>query len=285
MADKTEMIITPRDPEFGLPLPIAPVPGMAIDNAVDALNDHHAWHPKNDERLMQPPQNPWTPSQADVDTMNPTARVPTSGGWALRNSRLQRVNRRLHNYRELAYHQFYSGPELPVDEDEQFRLVVLACAGLVPRQGIDLSTGQPQVITMSDEQMTLLQEPLNAQAFGYRNFRFIHEPVQRFLRNYILRRELGHVSQILIEEFLDRNTSNERRAYLGHLLLAKQIEVATNILDPQFQTAQNAGLLDPRIRTNPRGFIKKRLIGSRSRQEGDLFPKLAALLRVNVRAA
>lgn len=254
-------LVTPTDPEFGLPLLIAP----NLDKTPDRENWHHDFHPSNDPRLAHSIQN--------------------LGGWALRNCRLQLVDEDYHNFGPAAYHEHYLGPPIPDDEREQFRLVVLACAGLIPRQGMDFSSGNPQIVDLNDEQLKALRTEKPNQRFGYSQIRFIHDPVWQFLTDFTMRQTLSDVQPSLIEEFLDRATRHERRMYLGHLLLSKQVDIATDSVTGQYDQAKRAGMLDPRVQYGPRDFIKHRILGRRIRQEAVLFPRLASRLKAELGAA
>ena len=277
MADKPAKIITPRDPEFGLPLPIAPNVRKAPDNTPDAINSHHTWHPSTDERLLAPAH--WKSSS--YDPQHPTR---TLGGWALRNSRLQEVDRNYHNFGLNAYHEYYLGPEIPEDEDEQFQLVVLACAGLIPREGLDMTGDEPKTVILTTAQRMVLSRP-GKDKYGYQNMRFVHDPVQRFLSDYVLRRQLAHISQLMIEEFLDPRISEKRRRQLGHQLLSKQVEVATEAVRPLYEEAQADQILDPRVPHDPQEFVKWNLLGRKQRQDEELIPRLENELRVQTGAA
>lgn len=106
---------TPADEISGLPLPIWP--NSEISSGQTGWDQHHHFHPKNDELLKN-----------DSGNSNP-------GGSFLRHSRLQFVPRNLHN----VYHKIYKGPELNVDEQERYLKGILSLAGYLPKQAIDVT--------------------------------------------------------------------------------------------------------------------------------------------------
>lgn len=130
---------TPIDELSGLPLPIAPHDVLPTNNP-DIANWHHHWHPSTDTRLLTP------------------------GGLAIRHSRVQLVEANHHNMGDrhrgkLTYHDYYVGPPLPINENDEFAKCVLACAGYIPYEAIDLSSGEPKRVTMTQRQMDILRMP------------------------------------------------------------------------------------------------------------------------------
>ena len=125
---------TPMCEATGLPLPI--VGGDIRLNSFKNIdsNWHHSFHKQRRPELL------------------------TMAGLALRNSRIQLVNRGLH----IVYHQiFEDGPDLSdLDDDKAFRLSVLAAAGVVPRQAVELnSDGTYKIINLDDRQHASLSDP------------------------------------------------------------------------------------------------------------------------------
>lgn len=124
-------LLTPTDELTGMPLSMAPPLIQLPRSNPDVANWHHLWHPHSAPELQ------------------------SLGGQALRNSRVQLVPIHDHNMGGDTYHTAYAGPPLPVadDTDKQFGLCVLACAGYVPNEVIDLrAAGGPATRLMTDEE-------------------------------------------------------------------------------------------------------------------------------------
>ncbi|HET8708765.1 MAG TPA: hypothetical protein VFL85_00635 [Candidatus Saccharimonadales bacterium] len=242
----------------GLPLSIAPVEGVQISTRSDKSNWHHHFHPSTSPVL-----------------------VNTIGGRALRNSRVQRVDRNFHNYSPTAYHCFFKGPDIPEEEDEQFRMVVLACAGYIPEDGVDLSSGEPRRVRLSELQLQQLRQPGTGDekqaTYGYRDLRYSYDSVREFFSHYALTRRLDHMDPSKIDEFLHTKDEQQKR-YLGHLLLAKKVEVAAEPMREAYKQIRAAGMLHPLMPPAPKTLVRYKLGRDADREK--LFPRLEMQLSV-----
>jgi hypothetical protein len=259
-------LITPVDEISGLPLPILPGEAILPINQPDIADWHHHFHPKEHPILK------------------------TTGGLALRNCRVQLVHRNFHNESPTRYHKFYDGPELPEEESEQFKLVVLACAGFLPEEAIDLRSGEPKVVHMDKKQDAQIRSVLRpaksvssvdptdstrSKIFQYRHVRYGYEPIRDFIAAYALEHDISHVNESLVDEFL-YTRDQERKRFLGHFLLAQKVEVTAEEVRSRYDTARNAGLLHPLMPPTPTTLLKHKLGTPHSREA--LFPRLAAQL-------
>ncbi|MDB5184343.1 MAG: hypothetical protein JWN38_151 [Candidatus Saccharibacteria bacterium] len=132
-------LIAPQDELSGLPLPLL-IHERLPDDDPRYANMHHAHHPSTAPELQ------------------------SLGGKALRNSRVQLVRASEHNIGDkskgkLTYHDFYKASQLTDDEDEQYIRCLFACAGYIPERAIDLSSGEPELVTMSHAQRELMRLP------------------------------------------------------------------------------------------------------------------------------
>lgn len=261
-------LVTPVDEFSGIPLPILPTKNPLPLNRPEIADWHHPFHPKEHPLLKTP------------------------GGLALRNCRVQLVHRNFHNESATRYHRFFEGPPIPEAEEEQFRIVILASAGYIPQQAINTRSGEPEVVNLNNNLSRQLRQTMRRavpgdeaqhdpsaknQVFHYRNLRYGYDDVRKFLAQHTLEQPLPHLKESLIDEFL--NTANdERRLYLGHLLLAKKVEVAAERVDEIYRQASRAHTLHPLMPSSPATFIKHKL-GTPETRKG-LFPRLAAQLAV-----
>ncbi|GAC1387837.1 MAG: hypothetical protein NVS1B7_2430 [Candidatus Saccharimonadales bacterium] len=280
---------TPVD-SVGMPLPIAPLSEVLPVGQPEQANWHHHFHPSTDERLA------------------------TIGGAALRNSRLQLVDAWQHNRGRNNYHTYFGGPEIPTSESEQFKLCVLACAGYLPAQGIDLSRGEPRIINLTlwqqrhfmmaaqpaplrleevvkrqsrrglldlpvnlAEQL-FLQEAEKQAGLTYRHLTYRYDPVRLFFEHYTAKQPLDHVQPTKIDEFLSTKQA-ERKHYLGHWLLAKAVEEATTDVEKVYAEVRAEHLLHPLMPNSPQTLVKHKL-GTASRRLERAIPLLEAKLRV-----
>ena len=130
-------VITPVDEMTGMPLSVAPPLHDLSRHNPEIANWHHLYHPSTAPELQ------------------------TLGGTALRNSRVQLLPVKQHNMGKYNYHTYYAGPPLPDanDEDTQFRLCVLACAGYLPKQVIDLNDSTPFKRLMTSDELEFFRHP------------------------------------------------------------------------------------------------------------------------------
>lgn len=245
-------MVAPIDEISGLSLPIAPkcnYESLADPNLSD---EHHGFHDENDPRLK------------------------TVAGLALRNCRLQRIEKDLHNEGPFRYHPFISGPELPKTEFDYFSRCVLACAGVIPDRVLDLSTGDPFVRPISPEEAAFLRTQSEENEFSYKYISYRYKPISDFFISYALKQKLDHIKEKDIDEFL--HTKSERRKLrLGRLLLDESVEVATDSLRNKYAAYRRAELLHPRVPESPMTLVKFKLGGPEKREE--LIPKLEVRLR------
>lgn len=245
---------TPTCEATGLPLPILPVDPEQRDLSLPT-DFHHHFHPQRSVELSR----------------------KSLGGRALRYSRGQTIERYLHD----RYHDFFSGPELPQNPNEHFRLSVLACAGVVPRQAIDLSTyGEYKIVDLSLEQFDDLagQTSIHTEAeFHPKNGEKRRQEIGKFFAAYALRQDLRTVisDKFIIEQFLDPKTSTEQKAKLGTSILNEASNAAVDDLVPIHKELRRRGYV-ARHKANK----VRKIIGSFFTRDyyPDYFPQIAYAL-------
>lgn len=196
----------------GLPLPILPVELSTNEAPFSFQRDfHHHFHPRGSTELSR----------------------QTVGGRAVRYARGQTIERYLHE----RYHDIFSGPELPQTEEERFKTSVLACAGVMPRQAIDLSIpGEYQVVSLSKAQFKKLAAPNSIHiesAFHPKNSIKRRREIGKFFANYALKQDFKDVvSNNVIDQFLDPKIEAARRYELGNFILSEASSAAVRSLVP-----------------------------------------------------
>jgi hypothetical protein len=212
---------TPTCEISGLPLPILPTEPDA--RALSLYEDyHHHFHPRK------------SPELKGID------------GKALRYSRGQLIARYLHT----RYHQLFEGPSLPATREEKFRSTVLACAGVVPRQAIDLSReGEYRIVTLSNRQFEQLAAPRSIyveRAFSPTHAYYKRRTIGRFFAVYAMQQNVRQaVSDHVIEQFLDPGAEAGRKKELGNFILKEALGMSLEHLIPVHEDLKGEGYITP----------------------------------------
>lgn len=212
-------LATPKDELTGLPLPIIitdPFHGNSNSTFVDY---HHSFHPARD--LIH----------------GDDAQV------ALRRSRGQNLPRWLHEH----YHKYFAGPEFPESREEIFGTVVLACAGVVPRQAIFFggNEGAPKIVNLRESvtRQIVVKSVRHEAEKREQPLDYYRAQIGMFFANYAIEQSIEEVvSSRVIDEFLYTNQRN-RRQELGNLLLREGIKMSVEPLVPVHNELKKEGLI------------------------------------------
>ena len=216
-------IITPTCEATGLPLPLLPAELRENGALLLRMNFHHHFHPNNHPILQG------------------------LAGRALRYSRGQIIDKPTHK----SYHKKLSGPILPQSEKEIFHDIVFSCAGVVPQQAIDLSEPEGyRVINLSPEHFEKVSSPHSIYIEGAhhpkRSIRTRRE-IGKFFAHYAINQDLQDVlSEIVVEEFLDKQTYGQRRKELGNFILREALGVSIDGLVPTHRALISEGYVTPK---------------------------------------
>ncbi len=235
-----EKLPTPTCEVTNLPLAIAKT--EPTKGAQFSFRDyHHHFHPERHEQIQ------------DV------------AGLALRYSRGQYMPRAIHD----RYHEIFAGPQLSGDSSEKYRLCVLACAGVVPRQAIELSTRHEyRVIDLShdahaelaDRRSIFIEGAWRKNKSGglkQGNNREIRKSIGRFFAQYALQQDIHSVvSERVVAEFLDASTITRRRKELGNFILKEVLDTTIEEISPVHIAAQAEGLVSGQNNRQPRKVIR-----------------------------
>jgi hypothetical protein len=228
--------ITPTCESTGLPLPVA-INELLPGAHLLFWDYHHHFHPRKDAALR------------DIS------------GLAVRVSRGQFLPRYLHN----RYHATFSGPELPLTDSDKFKTTILACAGVVPRQALQIyNNSQYEVQDLDEEAHAQLVESKTIYIEGVnknRKFTFISGALSKFFIEFAIAQDIRQaVSERVIGEFIEKNISPERRLELGNFILSEALGITVDNLEPIKRGLDEEGLVAVRgrsLQSTVRKFAKK----------------------------
>ena len=264
-------LLTPVDEATDMPLPVRLPAEEILSKNSPETNWHHHFHSSSDPALQ------------------------TLGGNALRSSRLQLVPAYLHNAgkAENVYHRIFKGPPLPGadDQEKQFELCILAAAGYLPAQAIDMESNDPTIpVNLSSQELNLFRHspapsritdrdverhssamqlpPRQAwraltvqrkrQAdFGYHHFKYSYEPMRAFFKEFILNQDVD-ISDRAIKRFLSAKDMAKRQA-LGDTILSKTADQTTLGLRQKYAELHQGGRLHPRMPETPDRLVFRKL--------------------------
>lgn len=244
-------LATPVDEYSGLPYAIAPGCKSLPKNNPNKADRHHAFHPRRSPELQ------------------------TVAGLALRNCRLQLVERDLHNEGPFRYHKFFYGQmDLPTDESDIFARCIMGVSGYTPDRVIDLRTGEPFDRPITPREAKFLRKR-SQDKLGYKYITYNIDPIRKFFSEYVLKQNLSHLDDD-IDEFLTTPDMGQK-VKVGNFILAEAAQVACDAIKPKFAESQRHGLLHPRIPADVGELVLVGL-GTPEHREACLLPQLESQL-------
>jgi len=223
--------ITPRDELTRLPLSVLT---RRTDFLLSDADYHHHFHPLKSTEL----------GYDDDGKKLPTDNPDYLPGRAVRFSRGQYLPKWLHSN----YHEIFVGPELPQTAEEKFTTVVLACAGVVPRQAINLYTpGEYEVVNLSNRQHDFIRRRIYFEGAASAVNRSRKNRLGRFIAEYAISNALGEIiDEAAIRkkagDFL-KPTSEQKRLEAGHYLLMQAVGASVANLIDIHKEAQKEGMI------------------------------------------
>jgi hypothetical protein len=206
-------VITPSCELTGLPLPIKPLEPResGVLSIPGAPDEHHHFHPEKSPTLL------------------------TAGGLAVRNSRVQKVGYALHHY---GYHNTFVGPELPSNEDEQFKISVLAAAGVVPRRAIKIyEENEWEIVNLDNREHQQISKRISVDW---------RKPLSKFYAEYISDQQLeDQIDKKIIDKFLNYHSSPELKRRLASDILSEVLgnKILSLDLAESHRELKNEGLI------------------------------------------
>ena len=229
---------TPVDELTRLPLPVlmkgTDFASLTGRETRRTPNYHHHFHPKVSPELGYDEDGSKLP-EGDPLRLE---------GRAVRYSRGQYMPKWLHE----RYHRIFEGPELPMDTQSKFTAVVLACAGVVPRQALDLySPGEYTIVTLGHKDYEFIRRKLYYE--GASNNTKLHDrksEIGMFIATYAINNGLNNLLSAAevrqkVDEFMSPINERSRRA-AGHFLLEQAVDASVADLVPIHQEAKEEGM-------------------------------------------
>jgi hypothetical protein len=226
----------PLDELTQLPLPVL-VSGSDYyqDNGSQrSSNYHHHFHPQKSIELG------YTAEGVRLPRNNP-GRIE---GFALRYSRGQDLPIWLHD----RYHKIFLGPQLPQTTEEKFTAVVLACAGVVPREALDLYTPDAyRKSTLDNKQHEFIRRRIYFEGAASRAKSSKRNHIGKFIADHALQSSLAEVMtesdvRKKVNEFL-RPRSETQRFNAGKIILRHVVDASVAELIPIHKEAKKEGMV------------------------------------------
>ncbi len=225
-----QALISPAfiDEFTGLPLPILPV-----ENFYSSFNDqHHAFF--SDDRSVYKDES----------------------GRVLRHSRLQYGPRRLHS----RYHDFFDGVPLPQDPVQRFGMAVLAYAGYIPEQAVDVRGSRPERVILTPDERLYLQSgeviytERRMSSLTGRDTNNIKRGV--YFMKHAMAQGFDYLKQSQLDEFVTTEDSH-RRLELGMFIVNQAFLRAVEPIEDLYRVAHKHGHIHPEERRHPVGILEK----------------------------
>ncbi|MEO6513222.1 MAG: hypothetical protein ABIR37_00925 [Candidatus Saccharimonadales bacterium] len=210
-------LTTPVDILTGVPLPLMPVEGLPPVPQDKQINRervadwHHPFHPRS--QFLH----------------------AGAGMTALRNSRVQWAYYEHHHDEFPGYHSIYRGPDLPETEYEQFRTVVFATAGYIPRKGLAFTESGERQVELTEEQRAWLWKSGQIKIDK-------PIPVRDFLIDYTMSRNFVDTTGSIVDELVNSTNSTHKEQLCNRLLRIAAYEAAAE-LNTSYSHAKRAELL------------------------------------------
>ncbi len=225
--------LTPVDMELTKLLPL-PVLMNSTDFNFIGGNYHHNFHPQKSPELGYDPLT-GNRFKSDDDRL--------LEGLAVRFSRGQHMPVWLHN----RYHDTFAGPPLPQTTKDKFTSVVLACAGVVPRQAINLyKPGEYEIVELTDRQHDFIAQNIFYEGYN-KHKRGPRNRIGQFLAEYTINNAVAPLLsereiKKIVNKFL-KPTNRYQRIAAGRYLLTCAIDASVAELMPVYKEAQHEKLV------------------------------------------
>lgn len=205
---------TPRDEITGLPLPVV---AKSRDYYFRRGDYHHHFHPKRSTELGYNENGQKLPIE-DPNRLE---------GVAVRQSRGQYLPMWLHT----RYHDIFYGPSLPATSKERFTAVILTCAGVVPRQAIDLyKPGEYRIADLSNRRHSFISQRIYYEGAHSLPQYDKRDNIGRYIASYAINTSLADTlteNEVFrrVEEFLSES-DEEMKLEQGKYILTHAVDAS-----------------------------------------------------------
>ncbi len=249
----------PLDEYSGIPLPILPVPAPPQDLTTRPyleefcrMDEHHAFFPNED--------------------------FTTEPERVLRHSRLQYGGRWAHG----KYHELYQGVKYPTNLRGQFRVAILAAAGYIPDEAVDVRENRPERVELSPAQQQLIRGRIHTEErISDRTGLDINRSHRGiFFMQYALSQDFASLGiEATLEEYLS-TADDRRRLRLGFRIFDMAFERAGDDFVDLYSIARRQGNIPHYQPETPRKLVRRVVHG----HQQNYFPKLTRRILESIAA-
>jgi len=257
----SEVLAAPTDDlGTGIPLPIIPSEKLPnIPPSSPESTGHHEFYLPGKERFR------------------------TLGEKTVRSSRVLRVEREVHNTGPKKFHIFFKVSQVPVDEQARANLLVLTLAGYIPKEGVDLWSGEPKIREMEDGEREILCEEDPDQELTYKNLRCERVEASAYIRKIVLKQTPGNVDPDTLKKFISARSLKLTKG-AGHQVLRSAVQSMVEPIASTYEILRGEDLLHPLAPISAEDMVLHAL-GNEAKRENLLYPLRERLSRRELLAA
>lgn len=245
--------VTPSDPLTGLPCPVLM---KSTDFYFSSREDFYLKRRADYHHLLHPGRS------AELGFDENKEKLPREDplrieGLAVRYCMGEYMPRWLHDF----YHDIFYGPKLPQDTHEKFVIAVLACAGVVPRIGINLYTpGEWHREPLNNKQHDFIRRRIFYEgADSFSNKRSKANDIGKFFAHYIINQTLPEVANETavnrkIHQFLEP-TTREQGEEAGSFIIDFAAKASVLDVVKLYNDAKSEGMVAEKQRARKLGDV------------------------------
>jgi hypothetical protein len=164
------------------------------------------------------------------------------GGFAVRVSRTHRL---VPAYHKILHDRFPLGPELAHTVHEKYKATVKNCAGVMPREALDLTRPEgEELVYMDDETFAAVTDPWWVHVENYYYDRpggYQRKVLGNFFLRYATLQDMSHIPDV-VDEFL-HTTDTARKFQLGRIMLEDGTDMSIAPIVPMHTELRDLGMV------------------------------------------
>lgn len=211
------------------------------------------------------------------------ARFHDLGSQALRSARILKAESAVHNTGPESFHQFYDISAGPHDKQNQSNILLLTLAGYIPKEGIDLWSGEPIIREFDEWEREILCEIDHNRELTFTGLRTERDVAANFIKKFVLEQSPVSIDPDILERFVSNPKIGLTRDE-GHEVLRSNIHAAVEPVNAYYSQVRNEGLLHPMAPFSAEELVL-RILGNEAGSERLLHPLRQRLAFRQVAAA